>query len=285
MSDFRYYFLKRRVNKTLKVKAEQGDLPGDAKSVKSSKELFIRFRDDELNELKDVYNETELVLKLKDRILNEVNIKLTSNNTMIKEVDEDTKIMKDNLGILKKKLITMKIDAIIVENKKTEIDSQTLKNKLNGKNLENSLLEYRRVEEEYNANEKEYIMLSKRKFNINQKISEIQQFINKHNINNDKISHDLHKIQTKLKDNQTIFDQIEDNISFKLYFIRFSNSLVRSFFNIINIRRLQIDMIKNLSKEEFYRYKLFFKKLDELELQLIKDYNDYLLYEENIVNF
>ena len=113
----------------------------------------------------------------------------------------------------------------------------------------------------------------------------MQELINKTNLNNDKISQELLKIQKKLNVNKAIYDKIEDNISYKLYFIRFSNSLVRSLFNIINIRRLQIDMIKNLSKEDYKRYYQFFLKLDELELAINKEYNEYLSYEEEIANY
>jgi hypothetical protein len=45
-----------------------------------------------------------------------------------------------------------------------------------------------------------------------------------------------------------------------------------SFFNIINARKIQIEMISNLSKSEKQIYDSLFRKLDEVELKLIKEY-------------
>ena len=46
------------------------------------------------------------------------------------------------------------------------------------------------------------------------------------------------------------YELIKSLINYKLYFIRFSNSLVRSFFNIINTRRIQIDIMKKFKTDK-----------------------------------
>ena len=53
------------------------------------------------------------------------------------------------------------------------------------------------------------------------------------------------EIKVKLNSNKNKFEEIEDDINKSMYFIKYSNSLVRSFFNIINIKRIQIESINN----------------------------------------
>ena len=84
-------------------------------------------------------------------------------------------------------------------------------------------------------------------------------------------------MRSKLNKNKSVVDKLEEEMSNKLYFIRFSNSLVRSFFNIINTRRLQVEMIKNLDKQEKSVYDLMFKRLDEYENSLLREYREYII--------
>ena len=60
--------------------------------------------------------------------------------------------------------------------------------------------------------------------------------------------------------------------------------MVRSLFNIINIRRLHIEMLKIFSKRELESYGSLFKKLDDTENKIIIEYNEFFNYikrEEN----
>ncbi len=91
-----------------------------------------------------------------------------------------------------------------------------------------------------------------------------------------KSQNEIVSIKNSLKTNKNLYDKIEDNINYKLYFVKFSKTMMVSFFNIINARKIQIEMINNLTKSEKQIYDSLFRKLDEVELKLIKEYKEYV---------
>ena len=91
-------------------------------------------------------------------------------------------------------------------------------------------------------------------------------------------------IKNSLKTNRNIYDKIEDNINYKLYFVKFSKTLMVSFFNIINARKIQLEMINNLSKSEKQIYDSLFRKLDEVEHKLIKELGIILILDIRIMS-
>jgi DNA repair exonuclease SbcCD ATPase subunit len=135
---------------------------------------------------------------------------------------------------------------------------------------------YKSLENQYNRNEREYTLLSKKKFDLNMEIKTYQEKLELSIKNEKYLDNEFLITHTKIQKNKIVLEKIEENLNKSLYFIRFSNSLVRSFLNITNIRKLQIRMLKFMNKIEFCNYEHFFKKLDELETILITEYKAYL---------
>lgn len=89
------------------------------------------------------------------------------------------------------------------------------------------------------------------------------------------------ELRSRLKKNKESFENLEEDVNYLMYFIRFSNSLVRSFFNIINIRRIQIELLTNFDIDFKTLYKGIFSKLNDLEKEFIREYNDFMSAFEN----
>jgi hypothetical protein len=134
--------------------------------------------------------------------------------------------------------------------------------------------EYDKLDDEYIQKEKEYNYLSMKKSELNFQLKILEDRVASYDSNT--IDEHFKAIQHRLKKNKKIYEKVESELNYSLYFIRFSNSLVRSFFNIINVRRIQIKMFEKGSKESISNYNFLFKKLDELELSLIGEYKEYL---------
>lgn len=93
-----------------------------------------------------------------------------------------------------------------------------------------------------------------------------------------KFESEMIMLKNRIEVNKSIYERLEKEIIIKLYFVRFSNSMVRSLFNIINIRRLHIEMLKVFSKKDMESYKNLFKKLDDTEFKILKDYDEFILF-------
>jgi len=144
-------------------------------------------------------------------------------------------------------------------------------------NLQNC---YKKYEEEYGELRRDNITMEKRsKF--------ISKFLGDHEIFIKKFDSEMKIIKNRIELNKSIFEKLEKDMLLKLYFVRFSNSMVRSLFNIINIRRLHIEMLKIFSKRDMESYVNLFKKLDDTEGKIIKEYNEFFEFvkrEENKVD-
>jgi hypothetical protein len=134
--------------------------------------------------------------------------------------------------------------------------------------------ECNKLELELGKNETEYNYLIHKKSELNFQIKVLEGKLSSFDENS--IYEEFKSFTLILKKNKKIYEKNEKVLNYSLFFIRFSNSLVRSFFNIINVRRVQIKLIETSSKDTLYGYKFLFKKLDELELNLISEYKDYL---------
>ena len=109
-----------------------------------------------------------------------------------------------------------------------------------------------------------------------QKISSNEKIMLKNKDKIEKINVAINSLRQKFTNNKSVYSSIEKNITKKLYFIRYSNSLVRSLFNIINTRRLQIEMLQSASMREIESQQNLFGKLNQFQTQLENNYYEYL---------
>ena len=118
--------------------------------------------------------------------------------------------------------------------------------------------------------------LKKEIYITEQKISSNEKIMLKNKDKIEKINVAINSLRQKFTNNKSVYSSIEKNITKKLYFIRYSNSLVRSLFNIINTRRLQIEMLQSASMREIESQQNLFGKLNQFQAQLENNYYEYL---------
>lgn len=128
---------------------------------------------------------------------------------------------------------------------------------------------------EIETNQNEYVRSTKEKCNLINEIKQYQTELSNYENFTQTTAKEITVLQDKFKTDKETYKKIDTDLNRKLYFIKFSNSLVRSFFNIINTRRLQIEIIKKLKVEDRKEYEAFFLKLDLLQAKLEKEYKDY----------
>ncbi len=171
------------------------------------------------------------------------------------------------------------IEKVVKEKQKLESEIFSMQELIKNKNLElnTSIENYNSLLKQIEENQNKYTHLLYENFNFKKKIKKYHTFFEKYESFLKGIESEISLMRSRLNKNKIEIEKLEDDMTNKLYFIRFSNSLVRSFFNIINTRRLQIEMIKNLDKQEKSVYDLMFKKLDEMENNLLREYKEYLV--------
>jgi chromosome segregation protein len=233
------------------------------KIVNETNELdnYKQILDRELKNIENNYNEKELKIQQENEIKNNSNKK---NSTINKEL----------LGNLLKS-----IEKALSERETLESCLNQIKSEISdtNKKIEHIKCEFTNITVEIEKNQDVYVTLSRDKYEMNKMIKFYESYLVKYEGFVKTVENDLLVLKNKFRNNKSLFEKIEENLTYTLYFIRFSNSLVRSFFNIINTRRLQIEMIKNLHPEEKQAYDFMFKKLDELQSKLEKEYKDYVL--------
>jgi len=133
-------------------------------------------------------------------------------------------------------------------------------------------------EKAYKKLESEYGFLKTENLQSEKKYKTILNFLASHEIFIKKFESEMMILKNKIELNKSVYSMLEKDLILKLYFVRFSNSMVRSLFNIINIRRLHIEMLKLFKKKEMESYASMFKKLDETELKILREYDDFLNY-------
>jgi hypothetical protein len=227
----------------------------------------------------DMQNLNEEKIKIEDELnLKNKEIEILTQENKEKcnqELDQfnRSKANKEKVNLLNS------FDKILQEKQNLENSVISMREEIKNKNLTiiASIETYNSLLLEIEENQNIYANLSFENFNLKKKIKKYKVFFEKYENFLKSIEADVSLMRSKLNKNKTEVDKMEEEMSNKLYFIRFSNSLVRSFFNIINTRRLQIEMIKNLDKQEKSVYDLMFKKLDEYESGLLREYREYLI--------
>jgi exonuclease SbcC len=167
---------------------------------------------------------------------------------------------------------------ILKEKETLEISIDSIRKEILSKNskIESTVEKFNQVQQEIENNQNNYVILIRENFELKNKLQKYEKYLEKNEFYSKNIESELYLVKSKLSNNKNTFEKIEEDMNYKLYFIRFSNSLVRSFFNIINTRRIQIEMLKNLDNNQRQVYHMMFKKLDDLEINIIKEYRHYL---------
>jgi hypothetical protein len=208
---------------------------------------------------------------------------------------------KDNQSFSKlilknKKINEMHLDQVLEESEKClglkkdlEKSISELQKLINQKQLELSKLlsEFEEEEEIYEKLEEEYGYLKIENIKNDKRRKKLINFLENHEIFIKNFESGMNILKYRIEINKSLYEKLEKEMILKLYFVRFSNSMVRSLFNIINIRRLHIEMIKIFSKKEMEVYSNLFKKLDDAEFKIINEYHEFLNFikkEENIGN-
>lgn len=164
------------------------------------------------------------------------------------------------------------------QNLREKLKSLTLTlKKLNAKSFKERNLNKKDGLKEEQKKIEEDIYLKKNNNNINLKAIKISDLNTKEeNFNFNIKKEDLIINFLKLKAEK---QKIELDLMYKLYFIRFSNSLLRAIFNIINIRRFQIKIYKtkNLKEEQRKNLQIKFEELNKLENIFNAEFQDFLI--------
>jgi hypothetical protein len=173
--------------------------------------------------------------------------------------------------------------------KDTEKKLFSIKSKLKTKNfdLNFAIEEFENLQNCYKIYEVEHGELRKENIIMEKRNKFLMKFLEDHEIFIKKFDSEMKIIKNRIELNKTIFEKLEKDMLLKLYFVRFSNSMVRSLFNIINIRRLHIEMLKIFSKRDMESYVSLFKKLDDTEGKIINEYNkffEFIKIEENKID-
>lgn len=129
---------------------------------------------------------------------------------------------------------------------------------------------------EIDSNQTEHAVLIHENYNLNTKLKKLEKSTKLIENSLKNVEKDIMSIRNTLNANKTEILNIENDLNNKVYFIRFSNSLVRSFFNIINTRRLQMEISSNLDKQEIKAISFMFDRLNKIESNLLKEYNEFL---------
>lgn len=141
--------------------------------------------------------------------------------------------------------------------------------------MDNYLFDADKCEEQYKKLEEEYGFIRVENLKMDKKYQKMVRFLENHEIFIKNFESEMGLIKNRIDLSKAIYDNLQKDFILKLYFVRFSNSMVRSLFNIINIRRLHIEMLKIFSERDMKNYSNHFKKLDETETKIVKEYHDF----------
>lgn len=83
---------------------------------------------------------------------------------------------------------------------------------------------------------------------------------------------EIDQINIKLLNNKDYLEDKELELNSIYYFIKYSNSFINSVFNIINTRKIQIELISKFNMNPDIMDKQAFEKLDSTEKELISEY-------------
>jgi hypothetical protein len=251
----KYNVIEELLIENFRLEKENRDLRQKLETENSIENFILALRE-------EYYNVWELY-KIKKKILKNLRFKKRIYIEKLKQINLEFCEFKNLKEILSEEINT---DNKIISDLKIKINQQDeILNKLSE--------EFENLDQEYNQNEKEYYTLAMKKTDLNFKLKILEDKIENQKLAEKESEERIKQISLKLNKNKNIFEKTEKDLNNSLYFIRFSNSLVRSFFNIINVRRIQIKMLQNGKKNENYNF--LFTKLEDLEQSLITEYTDF----------
>jgi chromosome segregation ATPase len=265
---------RKKLNETKrKIKKKMTEIE---KIEKDKEDILINFEimREELKKLEEEYSDSNKKIQSHNYESNNLNNYFSESLNITADFDKNILAIKKAEQIFSKKRSSKEnSNKNLIENLIQNLNSynehlSTLTEKVN-ESIENFYKTSRDIEEHKKRNNE---LLKQNEILIN-KIDQHKKFIEDFKRNAKK---EYQSIKSNLAKSKSEFKKIEEEINYKLYFIRFSNSLVRSFFNIINTRRIQIDIMKKFKTEKREKYKKIFDSLDELEATLLIEYNQYM---------
>ena len=289
-------------NEALKKENDSLTVQIEEEKAKISKNYIIKdFKDQELEKLKDDLENAKNILKEKDKQFREtyrqyksqkeksksIKSQIDEINGIITILTEEYSKLSSNIQnfppsipqIPEKDNMSEEVMSFAKMSTESEIEKvEKIKNE-----YESRVLEETKINEDIALKEKiysnlcdEFAKLKKEIYITEQKISSNEKIMLKNKDKIEKINVAINSLRQKFTNNKSVYSSIEKNITKKLYFIRYSNSLVRSLFNIINTRRLQIEMLQSASMREIESQQNLFGKLNQFQTQLENNYYEYL---------
>jgi len=265
---------RKKLNETKrKIKKKMSEIE---KIEKDKDDILINFEimREELKKLEEEYSNLNKKVQSHNYESNNLNNYLSESLNITADFDKNILAIKKAEQIFsQKKSSKENHNKILIENLIQNLNIynehlSTLTEKVN-ESIEN----YYKTSIDTEENKKRNNELLKQNEILINKIDQHRKFIEDFKRNAKK---EFQSIKSNLAKSKSEFKKVEEEINYKLYFIRFSNSLVRSFFNIINTRRIQIDIMKKFKTEKREQYKKIFDSLDELEATLLIEYNQYM---------
>ena len=243
-------------------------------------------KDEELEKIKKELDERKEELKRKDKKYREIKRGYKNNKDKIKTLNQQIKDMENLIFILNEEYEKNKKD----NKEKIQYDFCNTSNELKKEDDElmqmiikaDNDIEVR--ENIYSSLCDEYAKLNKEIYILNQKIISTNESISKNKEKTNKIESYITSLKSKFDNSKSLYVSLDASITTKLYFIRFSNSLLRSFFNIINTRRVQIEILRSLPSSSFQSLSPLFSQLNHYQSHLTQNYYDFLSLLESSSN-
>ena len=243
-------------------------------------------KDEELEKIKKELDERKEELKRKDKKYREIKRGYKNNKDKIKTLNQQIKDIENLISILNEEYEKNKKD----NKENIQYDLCNTSNELKKEDDElmqmiikaDNDIEVR--ENIYSSLCDEYAKLNKEIYILNQKIISTNESISKNKEKTNKIESYITSLKSKFDNSKSLYVTLDASITTKLYFIRFSNSLLRSFFNIINTRRVQIEILRSLPSSSFQSLSPLFSQLNHYQSHLTQNYYDFLSLLESSSN-
>ena len=243
-------------------------------------------KDEELEKIKKELDERKEELKRKDKKYREIKRGYKNNKDKIKTLNQQIKDIENLISILNEEYEKNKND----NKENIQYDLCNTSNELKKEDDElmqmiikaDNDIEVR--ENIYSSLCDEYAKLNKEIYILNQKIISTNESISKNKEKTNKIESYITSLKSKFDNSKSLYVSLDASITTKLYFIRFSNSLLRSFFNIINTRRVQIEILRSLPSSSFQSLSPLFSQLNHYQSHLTQNYYDFLSLLESSSN-
>lgn len=275
------------VEENLRLEKENDELRERIEKEKENEDKDNIIKDEELEKIKKECDDRKEELKIKDKKYREMKRGYKNSKDKVKMMTQQIKEMENLIQILndeynnKHNCNNKEIDTNIHSN---ELDLLKEENEKLSQSIikVNNDIEVR--ENIYSSLCEEYAKINKEIYIFNQKIITTNDIIVKNKEKTEKIESYILSLKSKFENSKSLYNSLESSITTKLYFIRFSNSLVRSFFNIINTRRIQIEMLRSFPSSSLQSLNSLFSQLNHYQSSLIQNYYDFLSLLESSSN-